>query len=98
MGEGKGRNDWQIWGISVFLGIVPPNTIKSMLLMPNCLVQCQWAGKRNNAGSIWKPNCIWKGKGNVGSADGGHASDNQEKKSGLGKVYLEFAEVWGNKN
>ena len=27
MGEGKGRNDWQIWGISVFLGIVPPNTI-----------------------------------------------------------------------
>ena len=98
MGEGKGRNDWQIWGIFVLLDIVPPNTINSMLLMPNFLVQCQQAGKRNNPTSIWKPNCIWRGKGNVRSADGGHASDNQEKKSGLGKIYLEFAEVGGNKN
>lgn len=60
--------------------------------MPNFLVQCQQAGKRNNATSIWKPNCIWRGKGNVGSADGGTLQSREE--IGARKNISGVTEVW----
>lgn len=53
--EKRGRNDWQVWGIFLFVDLIPPNTIKNMLSIPNFWAQSQQAGKSTKVPSMWEP-------------------------------------------